>query len=314
MTLESEIEDTNWFLVIFNIMVVVFIVATWLALMEVSTSPVQEAAAALAAKQKALAALGANEDAAAAQVAVEEAAAGQGAADAANKIHVIFVVALGAFAMGAVVGFLYSTFGEEETRFKAATDLLNAAVAGFAIGDLTKDDSLIKAALDSLAVAVGLDGNVGLVSATIVSFAVAGFFLLYINKVLVLNLLTAKAAKELRRVTTEAPAEPTEAQLVSSARELKTMTLDETDKEKIAALLSSEVSEEERTAGLRSVELLDEKRVQALRSYRHENDPNKEELRNWMDSHELAYSFGMFLHHPGLFQMREKCVKDLNIP
>ncbi len=113
----------------------------------------------------------------------------------------IFLVAIGALAAGSLVGFLYSSFGDENERFKPFFNMFNGIVLGGAVTDMAKGaNSLIRTYVWSLAKACGYADGIAIISVVIIAFAVVGFFIMYYNRKLLLNPVTVVADRRVREL------------------------------------------------------------------------------------------------------------------
>lgn len=101
----------------------------------------------------------------------------------------VLIVATAALNVGAVLGFLYSTFGEEDERFSKVFVAVNGVLSGATLTDLLqKDHSMIFKCLEHLTVSCGLEEKyAGIVFMVIVTCVPIGFFGLYFNRKLFLN-------------------------------------------------------------------------------------------------------------------------------
>ncbi len=112
----------------------------------------------------------------------------------------VLIVATAALNVGAVIGFLYSTFGDEEAKFSKMFLAVNGVLGGATLTDLLKkDNSLLVSCLKQITVGCGLEEkSMGLVLVIIITCVPVGFFWLYFNRKLVLNPLMHLASKSLR--------------------------------------------------------------------------------------------------------------------
>jgi tetratricopeptide (TPR) repeat protein len=114
------------------------------------------------------------------------------------RLWFLFLVAVAAHSAGSIVGFVYSTFGDEVERFSSFSTFFNGLLGGVVLTDLAKENSTIRALVRSIAASAGLaPGGGGIVVLIFVMFGVLGFFTTYINKKLFLNVLTARQDKAL---------------------------------------------------------------------------------------------------------------------
>jgi tetratricopeptide (TPR) repeat protein len=129
---------------------------------------------------------------------------------AAGQPLFILIVATAALNVGAVIGFLYSTFGEEEKKFSQIFVAVNGLLGGATLTDLLqKDNSLIIKCLEQITVGCGLDEKyAGSLFVVIITCVPVGFFWLYFNRKLVLNpeiYLASKCIKEANEVLNKKP-------------------------------------------------------------------------------------------------------------
>ena len=114
---------------------------------------------------------------------------------------IILIVATAALNAGAFIGFLYSTFGEEEKKFSQMFVAVNGLLGGATLTDLLhKDKSVLVQCLQHLTLGCGLDEKyAGAVFAVIITCLPIGFLWLYLNRKLVLNEETAMADGRVRQ-------------------------------------------------------------------------------------------------------------------
>lgn len=111
------------------------------------------------------------------------------------RIWFLLIIALGALGLGALSGFLFSTFGDEKERFSQTMNVLNGFIGGFAIADLSKSDSIVRRFFQGVASSIGLPGCGGLVLLVMSLFGAIGFLALYVNKKVLLNPITSMSDK-----------------------------------------------------------------------------------------------------------------------
>ncbi len=104
-----------------------------------------------------------------------------------------------AFALGCVVGFVFSTTSQsttdqQESSIAKVRDWMVGGVTGLGVGELVAQGAHLKAFIQIFS--PGDAGReFGLTAATMVVFFVGGFLAMFLNRVLVLNLLLAQAEK-----------------------------------------------------------------------------------------------------------------------
>jgi len=106
----------------------------------------------------------------------------------------LYLIALGAWAAGAVVGFIYAATPTERPIFDKSLTVINGVIGGFAISDLTSNEGIIRRGLHALATAAGLPTSGG-VAAMCVYFGALGFLSLYIGKQYLLNPILDEIAR-----------------------------------------------------------------------------------------------------------------------
>jgi tetratricopeptide (TPR) repeat protein len=111
------------------------------------------------------------------------------------------IVAAAFVSIGAVLGFLYSTFGDEEQRFSPVMAALTTALGGAGLADATNANGFLRRIYHELACAAGLDACAdGLLLALAALFVPLGFFILYFYRRLALNSLQLQQAAEQARL------------------------------------------------------------------------------------------------------------------
>lgn len=129
-----------------------------------------------------------------------------------GKPITVLLIATAAVSVGAFIGFLYSTFGEEKERFSQVFVALNGLLGGATLTDLLKPDSSIVKVINKMTTGCGLaEADAGAVVAVIVTCAPLGFFWLYLNRKLVLNPATAEAdgrVHEAQKILDQKPPSP----------------------------------------------------------------------------------------------------------
>ena len=110
----------------------------------------------------------------------------------------LLLVALAALAAGAVLGFVYGSYGTEESkRFEPLFTLLTGLLTGAGIADLAATDrSAINQGLLVLGAACGFDSG-ALVVAVMAVFAPLGFMGMYVYKSLTLNVPIAERQRDI---------------------------------------------------------------------------------------------------------------------
>jgi len=100
-----------------------------------------------------------------------------------------FLFALGFACLGAVAGFLYSLYGDEEKdAFQPVLTALATALGGASLADLANENGLLRRTYHELARAAGLSAtSEGLVLVLAAIFSPLGFFALYFFRRLVVN-------------------------------------------------------------------------------------------------------------------------------
>jgi tetratricopeptide (TPR) repeat protein len=119
------------------------------------------------------------------------------------RIWNLFLVAAGSLGAGSLLGFIYGTFGADESaRFGPVFNAVAAALGGATAIDLARNDSAVNRALQLLAIHCGLgDGAGALVAFVVIAFFAPGFMLFYICKALFLNLPIALINKRIAQRT-----------------------------------------------------------------------------------------------------------------
>lgn len=194
-----------------------------------------------------------------------------------KEVWIVFVIGFAGFASGGLVGFVSASYGDEEERFANVRNIFSGLAAGFAAGDLTRDDSLIKQFLDSLAVAAGLDGNVGLVAAALGAYSAAGFMILYVDKRVLINPETARAD-----------------QLIQS----------------YAGSVQRGASEEEKKTDENATDLL---LAYLLEDSGMRNEQNEARILDWMKINKVPVSINTFLESADFASERVQCADYLKL-
>lgn len=101
----------------------------------------------------------------------------------------LVLVGLGCFGVGAFLGFLFSTFGDEKQSFSPVFTAINGLLGGATITDLLKaDQSFIVRGARALGAGGGLPPDrYALVFALAAACVPLGFFVAYLNRTLLLN-------------------------------------------------------------------------------------------------------------------------------
>lgn len=161
-------------------------------------------------------------------------------------IWMLWGVAAGAFGFGNLIGFTYSTFGSESTRFNEWMKVANTAVASIAVADLIRENSTIRVLFRNMADACGIDGATSVVAAVSVAFFASGFLVFYVYKQLVLNVLAAESASVVdgyqssveALASTELPEEPERGR---ATRALTKLRVDANVEQAISSVIRSEL-------------------------------------------------------------------------
>ncbi len=150
---------------------------------------------------------------------------GSGAKDGGGAL---VLIGLGCFGMGAFLGFLFSTFGDEKQSFSPVFTAINGLLGGATLADLLKaDQSFIVKSARALGQGAGLPADrYALIFAIAAACVPLGFFVAYFNRTLLLNPFQKKIDDTLGAAKTallaispvpdldpEVPADPETAQL-----------------------------------------------------------------------------------------------------
>jgi hypothetical protein len=100
------------------------------------------------------------------------------------------LVATGSLGLGSLLGFIYGTFGQNESaRFGPVFTAVAAALSGAAVVDLSRPNSGLNGAANLLGESCGLGpGAGGLVLCVVAGFFPPGFMLVFVYKALLINL------------------------------------------------------------------------------------------------------------------------------
>ncbi len=116
-----------------------------------------------------------------------------------HRLVMISVVSLASFAVGCIAGFLFSSYGEEAGTVGKVRDWLVAGISGLTFAQVIDKDSALKHIL--LAFASGPGPNeYALVVGSAVLFMVLGFFFMFLQRELFLNVELAQTRVIRRRL------------------------------------------------------------------------------------------------------------------
>jgi tetratricopeptide (TPR) repeat protein len=114
-------------------------------------------------------------------------------------------VSLAAFMGGAMVGFLFSSFGEELATFGKIRDWMIAGITGATFAELAEQGGVFKRLLEKFSL-THAPGEFGLITSMAIVYFSLGFFFMFLQRELILNLLLAKSRAELGRLDGNAEA------------------------------------------------------------------------------------------------------------
>lgn len=104
-----------------------------------------------------------------------------------------FVAAsLAAFAVGTVAGFLFSSYGDEKESVGKVREWLVGGITALTVAEVAKGSENVKGLL-IIFVPKACPDDFGIIAGMTVVFFVGGFFLMFLNRELVLNVLLAKS-------------------------------------------------------------------------------------------------------------------------
>jgi tetratricopeptide (TPR) repeat protein len=127
-----------------------------------------------------------------------------GGRDSARSI--LFAAAsLAAFAVGAIAGFIFSSFGEELATFGKIRDWIIAGITGATFAELAEQGGAFKKVLQKFA-PTQTATDFGLVTSMAVVYFALGFYYMFLQRELILNVLLAKSRAELGRLDGDAEA------------------------------------------------------------------------------------------------------------
>lgn len=116
-----------------------------------------------------------------------------------DRLVLIAALALASFAVGSIVGFLFTSYGEESSTIGKVRDWLLAGVTGLSFSQVIDKDSALKRTLASFVVGNG-QNEYGLVIGVAVVYVALGFFFMFLQRELILNLLLARTRAERGRM------------------------------------------------------------------------------------------------------------------
>jgi hypothetical protein len=129
----------------------------------------------------------------------------------------VAIVAVGGVSIGAALGFLYSSFGEEKTVFSSVAVGINGLIGGVTLADLTNPDGVIRGSLTATAVACGLpESSSPLIAFILITSAVLGFGAVYMLRHLTLNKAIDSSMQSFARKGVEAAPPPIDPENKSS--------------------------------------------------------------------------------------------------
>jgi tetratricopeptide (TPR) repeat protein len=117
-----------------------------------------------------------------------------GSADKTRSI-LLAAVGLGSFMIGALVGFIFTSFGDELATFGKIRDWVIAGITGATLVELAEQGGIFKNILQKFT-RTGEQGEFGLVISMAVVYFSVGFFFMFLQRELLLNLPLAKSRAE----------------------------------------------------------------------------------------------------------------------
>jgi tetratricopeptide (TPR) repeat protein len=115
------------------------------------------------------------------------------------KSILLAAVSLAAFMIGAMAGFLFTSFGDELATFGKIRDWVIAGITGATVAELAEQGGVFKNILQKFVQTQG-PGEFGLVISMAVVYFSLGFFFMFLQRELLLNILLAKSRAERGRL------------------------------------------------------------------------------------------------------------------
>ncbi|MGH8248824.1 MAG: tetratricopeptide repeat protein [Gammaproteobacteria bacterium] len=100
---------------------------------------------------------------------------------------------LAALAVGTIIGFLFSSYGEEQASVGKIRDWLVGGITGIAIAEAMERGQMVKTILDKFVPRPQGPEDFGLVTSMVIVYSALGFFLMFFNRELILNLWLAES-------------------------------------------------------------------------------------------------------------------------